>query len=210
LVKFLRDRAAETFVPFDGVDTNQLLSHLPGLLQGEAAAWFRNNRQRWCDWKGFVTDFRLFYFPVSHQEDLEVEISRRLQRPTEPVTTYLTELQALLRRHGCLQLEQQLSWMYSNLHPGVQVTFEAIRAHRHSHTATLRPGVRSPTPGANAAHRKARQTHRPRRGAGQPHQSGTPLRRRLPPHQPQGSSPPPPCACGVDRQVTSVVSAPGQ
>jgi hypothetical protein len=55
-------------VPFDGVDTNQLLSHLPGLLQGEAAAWFRNNRQRWCDWKGFVTDFRLFYFPVSHQE----------------------------------------------------------------------------------------------------------------------------------------------
>jgi hypothetical protein len=50
---------------------------------------------------------------------------------------------------------------------GVQVTFEAIRAHRHSHTATLRPGVRSPTPGANAAHRKARQTHRPRGGAGQ-------------------------------------------
>jgi hypothetical protein len=72
----------------DGVDADQLLPHLPGLLQGEAAAWFRNNRQRWCDWKGFVTDFRLFYFPVSYQEDLEVEISRRLQRPTEPVTTY--------------------------------------------------------------------------------------------------------------------------
>ncbi|CAH1379625.1 unnamed protein product, partial [Tenebrio molitor] len=95
----------------DGVDADQLLPHLPGLLQGEAAAWFRNNRQRWCDWKGFVTDFRLFYFPVSYQEDLEVEISRRLQRPTEPVTTYLTELQTLLRRHGNLQPEQQLSWI---------------------------------------------------------------------------------------------------
>jgi hypothetical protein len=34
LVKVLRDRAAETFVPSDGVDTNQLLSHLLGLLQG--------------------------------------------------------------------------------------------------------------------------------------------------------------------------------
>jgi hypothetical protein len=101
----------------DGVDADQLLPHLPGLLQGEAAAWFRNNRQRWCDWKGFVTDFRLFYFPVSYQEDLEVEISRRLQRPTEPVTTYLTELQTLLRRHGNLQPEQQLSWMYRNLLP---------------------------------------------------------------------------------------------
>jgi hypothetical protein len=101
----------------DGVDADQLLPHLPGLLQGEAAAWFRNNRQRWCDWKGFVTDFRLFYFPVNYQEDLEVVISRRLQRPTEPVTTYLTELQTLLRRHGNLQPDQQLSWMYRNLLP---------------------------------------------------------------------------------------------
>jgi hypothetical protein len=50
----------------DGVDADQLLPHLPRLLQGEAAAWFRNNRQRWCDWKGYVTDFRLFYFPVSY------------------------------------------------------------------------------------------------------------------------------------------------
>jgi hypothetical protein len=101
----------------DGVDADLLLPHLPGLLQGEAAAWCRNNRQRWCDWNGFVTDFRLFYFPVSYQEDLEVEISRRLQRPTEPVTTYLTELQTLLRRHGSLRPEQQLSWMYRNLLP---------------------------------------------------------------------------------------------
>jgi hypothetical protein len=101
----------------DGADADQLLPHLPRLLQGEAAAWFQNNRQRWCDWKRFVTDFRLFYFPVNYQEDLEVEISRRLQRPTEPVTTDLTELQTLLRRHGNLRQEQQLSWMYRNLLP---------------------------------------------------------------------------------------------
>jgi hypothetical protein len=30
----------------DGVDANQLLPHLPGLLQGEAAGWCRNNRHR--------------------------------------------------------------------------------------------------------------------------------------------------------------------
>jgi hypothetical protein len=64
-----------------------------------------------------VTDFRLFYFPVSYQEDLEVEISCRLQRPTEAVTTYLTELQTLLRRHGSHRPEHQLSWMYRNLLP---------------------------------------------------------------------------------------------
>jgi hypothetical protein len=192
LVKFLRDRAAETFVPStqasassvpvptatpvssvsvlpperssrsvsvqdwrltfngkrdpvdflerveelcvaDGVNADQLLPHLPGLLHGEAAAWFRNNRQGWCDWKGFATDFRLFYFPVSHQKDLEVEISHRLQRPTEPVTTYLTELQTLLRRHGNLRPEQQLSWMYRNLLPDYRLHLKRSGSPTPSH-----------------------------------------------------------------------------
>jgi hypothetical protein len=199
----------------DGVDADQLLPHLPGLLQGEAAAWFRNNRQRWCDWKGFVTDFRLFYFPVSYQEDLEVEISRRLQRPTEPVTTYLTELQTLLRRHGNLQPEQQLSWMYRNLLPEYRLY---LKRPELTDAATLLRSVREleavlreqTRPTENRTSRPPPQRYRPAgRPLDQPHQNEPPHRRLPPRHQPQDSHLPPPCVGGVDRRDTSATSAPG-
>jgi hypothetical protein len=170
----------------DGVDADQLLPHLPGLLQGEAAAWFRNNRQRWCDWKGFVTDFRLFYFPVNYQEDLEVVISRRLQRPTEPVTTYLTELQTLLRRHGNLQPEQQLSWMYRNLLPEYRLH---LKRSGLTDAATLLRSVREleallreqTLPTGRADKHTAPQMCRPAaQPSGQPHQREPPRRRRSP------------------------------
>jgi hypothetical protein len=67
----------------DGVDADQLLPHLPGLLQGEAAAWFRNNRQRWCDWKGFVTDFRLFYFPSATRKTWSKSAADSSDRPNQ-------------------------------------------------------------------------------------------------------------------------------
>ncbi|KAJ8927064.1 hypothetical protein NQ314_020510 [Rhamnusium bicolor] len=58
-----------------------------------------------------------FYFPVNYLEDLEADISRRLQKPDEPATIYLTDLQTLVRRHGDLNPEQELGWLYRNLLP---------------------------------------------------------------------------------------------
>jgi hypothetical protein len=43
-VAFLK--RVEELCKSDGVDADQLLPHLPGLLQGEAAGWCRNNRHR--------------------------------------------------------------------------------------------------------------------------------------------------------------------
>ncbi|KAJ8942996.1 hypothetical protein NQ314_009845, partial [Rhamnusium bicolor] len=57
------------------------------------------------------------YFPVNYLEDLEADISRRLQKPDEPATNYLTDLQTLVRRHGDLNPEQELRWLYRNLLP---------------------------------------------------------------------------------------------
>ena len=96
---------------------DSLLPRMPDLLQGEAAYWFRNNRMTWRTWQEFVTDFKNFYFPINYQVDLEAEISRRLHKSNESVSTYLTELQTLIRRHGSLSTEQQLSWLYRNLLP---------------------------------------------------------------------------------------------
>lgn len=100
-----------------GVDMNNLLPQMPELFQGEAALWFRNNRQNWHTWAEFITDFRFFYFPLNYAEDLEAEISRRLQRPNEPTCRYITDLQTLVRRHGGIGTSQELQWLYRNLLP---------------------------------------------------------------------------------------------
>lgn len=107
----------EEIILAEKISGDRVLPYMPQLLDGEAAMWFRNNRTTWNNWTQFVETFKIFYFPVRYQEDLEVEISRRLQRPAEPVMTYLTELQALMRRHGALSEERQLSWLYRNLLP---------------------------------------------------------------------------------------------
>lgn len=107
----------EEVLAADGIIPDRVLPHLPRLLRGEAAMWHRNNRTEWTNWAGFVDAFKAFYFPVNYQEDLEAEISRRTQKPTESVTAYITSLQALMRRHGAIPVGKQLSWLYRNLLP---------------------------------------------------------------------------------------------
>jgi len=94
-----------------------LIPQLPTLLRGHALLWFRNNRHRWSTWQQFEADFRAFYFPLDYADDLEAQISRRLQRQDEPVSTYFTDLQTLIRRHGGMTPEQELRWLYRNMTP---------------------------------------------------------------------------------------------
>lgn len=100
-----------------GIVKNRLLPYMPELLTGEPALWFRNNRASWSDWEAFERGFRIYYFPVSYYVDLYAEISRRTQRRNEAVTSYITDLQTLMRRHGKLTGEEQLEWLYRNLLP---------------------------------------------------------------------------------------------
>jgi len=100
-----------------GIPMNVLLPHMPDLLEGEAALLFRNNRGSWRSWGQFLADFRSFYFPINYAEDLELEISRRRQRPDETAGAYITELQTLIRRHGGISPEEELRWLYRNMLP---------------------------------------------------------------------------------------------
>lgn len=96
---------------------DRLLPHIPDLLQGEAALWFRNNKHNWTRWTEFRTAFRDFYFPVNYEVELEAEIARRRQRRGEPISRYITELQTLIRRHGNMNAQTELNWLYRNLLP---------------------------------------------------------------------------------------------
>lgn len=107
----------EERIAAENVCPDRVLQQMPELLQGEAALWFRNNKIWWRTWQEFVNDFKTFYFPVNYQIDLEAAISRRLQRPHEPVSAYITEMQTLMRRHGHMTSEQQLAWLFRNLLP---------------------------------------------------------------------------------------------
>jgi len=99
-------------IPLDTV-----LPHMPELLQGEAALWFRNNRNHFTSWNAFLSDFRTFYYPLNYLENIEAEIGRRLQKHSEPTRQYVTDLQTLIRRHGGMTSEQETQWIYRNLLP---------------------------------------------------------------------------------------------
>lgn len=88
---------------------------MPELLQDEAALWFRNNRIMWRAWDEFTKDSKTFYFPINYQVDLESDISRSLQHPTVPVTTYITDMQTLMIWHGSMSTPQRLAWLFRNL-----------------------------------------------------------------------------------------------
>ncbi|XP_030764870.1 activity-regulated cytoskeleton associated protein 2-like [Sitophilus oryzae] len=99
------------------IQPNRLLPQLPEVLQGEAALWYRNNRGNYRSWEDFTREFKIFYYPVNYEVDLEAKISRRVQKPNEFVTAYITDLQTLICRHGNISTSQELQWLYRNLLP---------------------------------------------------------------------------------------------
>lgn len=74
-----------------GIDKDRLLPCLPELLSGDPALWFRSNRVSWNTWEDFETSFRTLFFSINYQTDLEIEISRRLQRRNESVTSAISK-----------------------------------------------------------------------------------------------------------------------
>ncbi|RZC36111.1 hypothetical protein BDFB_010911 [Asbolus verrucosus] len=97
------------------IPNGQLLRALPELLRKQAILWYRNNKQQWNSWYDFLADFKSYYFPPEFRDDLEEEISRRMQHETEPGKYFLVHMQTLIRRHGGYSKERELQVIY--LHP---------------------------------------------------------------------------------------------
>ncbi|KAJ8910920.1 hypothetical protein NQ315_014254 [Exocentrus adspersus] len=105
------------FQEHSGISTSALLPTLYEIFQGNALAWYRNNRGLWSCWEDFVTDFKQFYLPVDYESFLEEQIYHRRQQPGESGRDYLVALQTLLRRHGGFTPEKALYRLHGNLRP---------------------------------------------------------------------------------------------
>ncbi|KAJ8912092.1 hypothetical protein NQ315_012840 [Exocentrus adspersus] len=105
------------FQEHSGISTTALLPTLYEIFQGNALAWYRNNRELWSCWEDFVTDFKQFYLPVDYESFLEEQIYHRRQQPGESGRDYLVALQTLLRRHGGFTPEKALYRLHGNLRP---------------------------------------------------------------------------------------------
>ncbi|KAG5875949.1 hypothetical protein JTB14_038448 [Gonioctena quinquepunctata] len=101
----------------ENIPKHRLLTALPELLYGKALLWYRSNKGFWNNWETFKETFRMAFYPVHYQEDLELEISRRIQRSSESAIDYIIDLQTLIRRHGGLTVEQETLRLYRNLLP---------------------------------------------------------------------------------------------
>ena len=121
------------------IDPDRLLPFLPEFFRGNAALWCRNNRHSWRTWTDFCQAFRGFYFPINYEDDLEAQISRRLQRPHEPANRYITDLQTLIRRHGNIGPDQEIRWIYRNLLPEYR---QNIRRNEFTDVQSLATAVR--------------------------------------------------------------------
>ncbi|KAG5862290.1 hypothetical protein JTB14_003096 [Gonioctena quinquepunctata] len=99
------------------IPKHRLLTALPELLYGKALLWYRSNKCFWNNWETFKETFRMAFYPVHYQEDLELEISRRIQGCSESAIDYIIDLQTLIRRYGGLTAEQETLRLYKNLLP---------------------------------------------------------------------------------------------
>ncbi|KAG5861941.1 hypothetical protein JTB14_026221 [Gonioctena quinquepunctata] len=107
----------EEISEMENIPKHRLLTALPELSYGKALLWYRSNEGFWNNWETFKETFRMAFYPVHYEEDLELEISRRIQRSSESAIDYIIDLQTLIRRHGGLTAEQETLRLYRNLLP---------------------------------------------------------------------------------------------
>lgn len=105
------------FQEHSDIPNSALLPALYEIFQGNALAWYRNNRSLWNSWDDFITDFKYFYLPANFQSYLEDQIYNRRQLSGETGRDYVVALQTLLRRHGEFSPERALQRLYGNLQP---------------------------------------------------------------------------------------------
>ncbi|RZC32552.1 hypothetical protein BDFB_013025, partial [Asbolus verrucosus] len=90
------------------IPNGELLRALPEMLRKQVSLWYRNNKQQWNSWYDFLADFKSYYFPTEFRDDLEEEISRRMQYKNESGKDFLVHMQTLIRRHGRYPKEREL------------------------------------------------------------------------------------------------------
>lgn len=96
---------------------------LPFFLSGTALHWYRARRNNWRSWGEFVLAWRARFGDPDFSFALRDEIMRRTQGEHEPVTDFITCMQALFDRLSPpWSLHEQLNYVYHNMLPRLQVS----------------------------------------------------------------------------------------
>ncbi|KAG5876605.1 hypothetical protein JTB14_004217 [Gonioctena quinquepunctata] len=90
----------EEISEMENISKHRLMTALPGLLYGKALLWYRSNEGSWNNRETFKETFCMEFYPVHYRGDLELKISRRIQRYSEAAIDYIIDLQTLIRRYG--------------------------------------------------------------------------------------------------------------
>ncbi|RZC40381.1 hypothetical protein BDFB_012852 [Asbolus verrucosus] len=127
------------------IPNGQLLRALPEMLRKQVSLWYRNNKQQWNSWYDFLADFKSYYFPTEFHDDLEEEISRRMQHENESGKDFLVHMQTLIRKHGRYSKERELKSAENPLkEPLSRKSTEENICWRCGQTGNLRYGCRLP------------------------------------------------------------------
>ncbi|KAG5864784.1 hypothetical protein JTB14_006608 [Gonioctena quinquepunctata] len=102
----------------ENIPKHRLLTALPELFYGKALLWYRSNKCFWNNWETFKETFRMAFYPVHYQEDLELEISRRIQRSSESAIDYIIDLQTLIRYYRNLLPPFKFFRNFGNIYEG--------------------------------------------------------------------------------------------
>ncbi|XP_039303909.1 activity-regulated cytoskeleton associated protein 2-like [Solenopsis invicta] len=113
-----------------GYDGALLLRGLPEMLRGDALLWYRNNRTAWGTWQEFLGEFREYYLPRRYFSQLRRDIQARTQAPDEPYRKYATDVLTMMRRDGSYVEEEQLDFLYDNMHPRYKLYVRRDDVHR--------------------------------------------------------------------------------
>lgn len=95
------------------IEKHLLPKAMPELLRHQALEWYRNNKQDWTTWKGFVKSFTDFFVPTKMKSQMENEIVAYVQKVDQPIQDYILRLQSLMR-FAELSEADQLNRIYTN------------------------------------------------------------------------------------------------
>lgn len=100
-----------------GLSEAELFDSAIDLFSEKALNWFRANRDRFNDWQSLSELLTRHFEPPDYRARLFKEILDRTQDTSETIVDYLSNMNALFRRHGRLSADVQLDIITRNLSP---------------------------------------------------------------------------------------------
>lgn len=109
------------------VSEKEIFDSAIDLFAGKALNWFRANRTRFTNWKTLSELLVHYYEPPDYKSRLLREILDRTQDTSENIVDYLSCMQAMFRRYGCIPEDVQVDIICKNLSPFYAMQLPSVK-----------------------------------------------------------------------------------